>query len=100
MQATAPTSYSRLSIPGALISGALLALILLALATSLRSAEWTDGMGLLAPIVLGGFLLGVALSYSRWSGFFPVLQSLVVGAAVVLYWVSRAPEIPADLDRR
>jgi len=97
MQATAPTSYSRLSIPGAITSGALLALILLALATSLRSAEWTDGMGLLAPIVLGGFLLGVALSYSRWSGLFPVVQSLVVGSAVVLYWVSRAPEIPADL---
>ena len=71
--------------------------MLLALATSLRSAEWTDGMGLLAPIVLGGFLLGVALSYSRWSGLFPVLQSLVVGSAVVLYWVSRAPEIPVDL---
>jgi len=97
MQATAPTSYSRLSIPGAITSGALLALILLALATSLRSAEWTDGMGLLAPIVLGGFLLGVALSYSRWSGLFPVVQSLVVGSAVVLYWVSRAPDIPADL---
>ena len=97
MQATAPTSYSRLSIPGAITSGALLALILLALATSLRSAEWTAGMGLLAPIVLGGFLLGVALSYSRWSGLFPVVQSLVVGSAVVLYWVSRAPDIPADL---
>lgn len=97
MQATVPTSYSRLSIPGAFVSGTLLAFILLALATSLRSAAWTDGMGLLTPIVLGGFLLGVALSYSRWSGLFPVLQSLVVGTAVVLYWVSRAPEIPADL---
>lgn len=97
MQATAPTSSSRLSIPGAFTSGVLLALILLALATSLRSAEWTAGMGLLAPIVLGGFLLGVALSYSRWSGLFPVLQSLVVGFAVVLYWVSRSPEIPIEL---
>jgi transglutaminase-like putative cysteine protease len=79
------------------MSGSLLAINLLALSTSLRSAQWTEGMGLLAPIVLGGFLLGVALSYSRWSGLFPVLHSLVVGAAVVLYWVSRAPEIPVDL---
>jgi transglutaminase-like putative cysteine protease len=79
------------------MSGSFLAIMLLALSTSLRSAEWTNGMGLLTPIVLAGFLLGVALSYSRWSGLFPVLQSLVVGAAVVLYWVSRAPEIPADL---
>jgi transglutaminase-like putative cysteine protease len=54
-------------------------------------------MGLLTPIVLAGFLLGVALSYSRWSGLFPVLHSLVVGVAVLLYWVSRAPEIPVDL---
>jgi transglutaminase-like putative cysteine protease len=55
-------------------------------------------MGLLTPIVLAGFLLGVALSYSRWSGLFPVLHSLVVGVAVLLYWVSRAPEIPVDLN--
>jgi transglutaminase-like putative cysteine protease len=97
MQATAPLPSSRLSIPGASVSGVLLAIMLLALATSLRSAEWTAGMGLLAPVVLGGFLLGVALSYSRWSGLFPVVQSLVVGTAAVLYWISQAPEIPADL---
>ena len=97
MQATAPGSYSRLSIPGAFMSGLLLAIMLLALATSLRSAAWTDSMGLLTPIVLAGFLLGVALSYSRWSGLFPVLHSLVVGLAALLYWVSRASEIPAEL---
>jgi transglutaminase-like putative cysteine protease len=79
------------------MSGLLLAIMLLALATSLRSAAWTDSMGLLTPIVLAGFLLGVALSYSHWSGLFPVLHSLVVGFAVLLYWVSRAPEIPVDL---
>ncbi len=98
MQATAPQTYSRLSIPGAFMSGSLLAIMLLALSTSLRSAAWTDSMGLLTPIVLAGFLLGVALSYSRWSGLFPVLHSLVVGVAVLLYWVSRAPEIPVDLN--
>lgn len=97
MQTTAPQSYARLSVPGAWISGALLALMLVALAASLRSAEWTDGMGLLLPIVLSGFLLGVALSYSRWSGLFPVLQSLIVGTAVTLYWISQAPQIPLEL---
>ena len=79
------------------MSGALLAVMLVALTTSLRSAEWTEGMGLLLPIVLSGFLLGIALSYSRWSGLFPVLQSLIVGLAVTLYWISRAPQIPLDL---
>ncbi len=97
MQASAPTTFSRLSIPGAWMSGLLLAIMLGALATSLRSAGWTEGLGLLTPIVLSGCLLGVALSYSRWSGLFPVLQSLVIGTAVVLYWISRAPEIPIDL---
>lgn len=99
MQATLPRSSSRFSLPGAWMSGLLLLIILLDLAMSLRSARWTDGMGLLAPVILGGFVLGVALSYSRWSGLFPVLQSLVVGTAAVLFWISRAPEIPADLDR-
>lgn len=97
MQATAPQSPIRLSVPGAWMSGALLAIMLVALATSLRAAEWTAGMGLLTPIVLSGFLLGVALSYSRWSGLFPVLQSLIVGVAVTLYWIGQAPEIPANL---
>lgn len=99
MQASVPRASTRFSLPGAWMSGLLLAVMLLNLAMSLRSAQWTDGLGLLAPVILSGFLLGVALSYSRWSGFFPVLQSLVVGTAVVLYWVSRAPEIPASLDR-
>lgn len=99
MQALSPRSTPRFSLPGATMSGVLLTIMLLALAMSLRTAEWTAGLSLLAPVILGGLLLGVALSYSRWSGLFPVLQSLVVGTAVVLYWVSQAPEIPAELDR-
>lgn len=98
MQATAPSFSKRLHVPGAPISALLLALMLLALATSLRVADWAAGMNLLTPIVLAGFVLGVALSYSRWSGLFPVLQSLVVGGAVVLYFVGQSPEIPAGLD--
>ncbi len=99
MQATAPSSSDRLHVPGAAISALLLALMLLALATSLRIADWAAGMDLLTPIVLAGFVLGVALSYSRWSGLFPILQSLVIGGAVVLYFVGQSPEIPAGLDR-
>lgn len=99
MQASPPRTTPRFSLPGAWMSGLLLAIMLLSLAMSLRTAAWTDGMSLLAPVILAGFLLGVALSYSRWSGLFPVVQSLVVGTALVLYWVSQAPDIPADLDR-
>jgi transglutaminase-like putative cysteine protease len=97
MQATAPSYHTRLSVPGAPISAALLAIMLLALATSLNAAQWAAGLNLLTPIVLAGFLLGIALSYSRWSGIFPVAQSLVIGLAAVLYWVGQSPEIPAQL---
>lgn len=97
MQATAPSPHTRLSVPGAPISAALLAIMLLALATSLNAADWAAGLNLLTPIVLAGFLLGIALSYSRWSGLFPVVQSLVIGLAAVLYWVGQSPEIPAHL---
>ncbi|MEZ4769778.1 MAG: hypothetical protein R2844_15270 [Caldilineales bacterium] len=61
---------------------------------SISSAGWTDGLGVLGVIVLGGFLFGLAMSYSRWSGLFPLVQSLVVGLVWVLIWVGRTPEIP------
>lgn len=98
MQAVESSPSNRLSVPGAPISAFLLALMLVALATSLRAADWAAGMNLLTPVVLAGFVLGMALSYARWSGLFPVLQSLIVGAAVVLYFVGQSPEIPAGLD--
>mgnify|MGYP001445059860 CR=1 FL=1 len=97
MQTVAPSHPTRLSVPGAPIFAALLVIMLLALATSLADAEWAAGMNLLTPIVLAGFLLGLSLSYSRWDGLWPVLVSLVIGLAAVLYWVGQAPEIPAEL---
>lgn len=68
----------------------LLVIMLLALATSLADAEWAAGMNLLTPIVLAGFLLGLAMSYSRWDGLWPVLVSLVIGLAAVLHWVGQS----------
>lgn len=94
MQATVPKSPSRFSVPGAWMSALLLAAMLLNLTMSLRTAAWTDGLGMLGIIVFGGFLFGLAMSYTRWSGLFPLLQSLVVGLAWVLIWVGRTPEIP------
>ena len=94
MQASAPKSSSRFLVPGAWISAILLAIMLLNLAMSLRSAGWTDGLGVLGFVVLGGFLYGLAMSYTRWSGLFPLLQSLIVGVVWVLMWVGRTPEIP------
>jgi transglutaminase-like putative cysteine protease len=72
-------------------------IILLSLVISLVTADWTDGMDLLGPVVLGGFALGMLMSLSRWSGVFPVLHSLITGAAWVAYWISRAPQVPVEL---
>jgi transglutaminase-like putative cysteine protease len=79
------------------MSGLLLLVMLLDLAMALKAAEWTDGLGVLGPVVVGGFLLGMAMSYSRWNGLFPMVHSLVTGTVWVLLWVSRAPQIPAEL---
>lgn len=94
MQASAPKSSNRFLVPGAWISAILLAVMLLNLAMSLSSAGWTAGLGVLGIVVMGGFLYGLAMSYTHWSGLFPLLQSLVVGLVWVLIWVGRTPEIP------
>ncbi|MCS6843975.1 MAG: DUF3488 and transglutaminase-like domain-containing protein [Caldilineales bacterium] len=97
MQATLPQAHQRFLAPGARTSALLLLVMLMAMVASLVSAEWTDGMALLTPVVLGGFAVGVALSASRWSGLFPLVHSAITGAAWVLYWISRAPQVPVEL---
>ncbi len=97
MQAEGSRSSPRFSVPGAWIEGILLLIMLFSLVLSLRSAKWTDGLGLLGPIILGAFLLGLATSYSRWNGVFPFVHGLVVGTVWVLVCVSQAPQIPAGL---
>ena len=98
MQAEGSQSSPRFSMPGAWIEGILLLTMLFSLTLSLRAGKWTDGLEVLGPIILGAFLLGLAMSFSRWNGVFPFLYSLVVGTVWVLVWVSRAPQIPAGLD--
>lgn len=97
MQGTASPSIQRFVLPGTWTSAILMVIMLLALVMSLVTADWTDGMGLLAPVVLGGFALGMIVSFSRWSGLWPILYSLLVGSAWVLIWISRAPQVPVDL---
>ena len=98
MQAEGSRSSPRFSVPGAWIEGILLLVMLFSLVLSLRAANWTDGLGVLGPIILGAFLLGLAVSYSRWNGVFPFIHGLVVGTVWVLVCMSQAPQIPPDLD--
>ena len=97
MQAEGSRSSPRFSMPGAWIEGVLLLIMLFSLALSLRAGKWTDGLEVLGPIILGAFLLGVAMSFSRWSGAVTFLYSLIVGTVWVLVWVSQAPQIPNGL---
>lgn len=99
MQGTVSRSTQRFVAPGVWISAFLMLVILFMLSVSLVTADWTDGMGLLTPVLLGGFALGFAMSFSRWSGVFPVLHSMVTGTAWVLIWISRAPQVPPGLSR-
>ena len=98
MQAEGSRSSPRFTVPGAWIEGTLLLVMLFSLVLSLRAARWTDGLEVLGPIVLGAFLLGLAISYSRWAGVWPFVYSLVVGAVWVLIWVGQAPQIPDSLE--
>ncbi len=98
MQAEGSRSSPRFSMPGAWIEGVLLLIMLFSLALSLRAGKWTDGLEVLGPIILGAFLLGVAMSFSRWNGVVTFLYSLIVGTVWVLVWVSQAPQIPNGLD--
>lgn len=98
MQVTLPRSAQRFVTPGVRTSAILMLIMLLTLVISLVTADWTDGMGLLAPVILGGFVLGMLMSLSRWSGLLPILHSLITGTAWVLYWISRAPQVPVELE--
>lgn len=99
MQVSVPRSTQRFVAPGTWISAFLMVVVLFTLALSLVTADWTDGMGLLTPVLLGGFALGLAMSFSRWSGVFPVLHSMISGTVWVLLWISRAPQVPPGLSR-
>lgn len=97
MQATTHSSPTRMSIPGAWLSGALMVILLMALAASLRVADWAAGMDKLTPILLTGFAVGVALSYSRWSGLWPVVVSFLFSVVAVLHWIGQTPDVPLGL---
>ena len=74
---------------GGWLSLLLLTLMLLSVAWSVNAAGWADGLGLLQWMVLGGALLGFALSHTRWQGFFPVFHALICSLAWITLWVSR-----------
>jgi transglutaminase-like putative cysteine protease len=83
---------------GGWLSLLLLTLMLLSVAWSVNGARWADGLGLLQWMVLGGALLGFALSHSRWQGLLPVLHAAVSGLTWITIWVSRL--LPAEFGPR
>ena len=73
---------------GGWLSLLLLTLMLLSVAWSVSAAEWTDGLHLMQWMVLGGALLGFALSHTRWRGFFPIFHAFLCSLAWITFWVS------------
>lgn len=63
----------------------LLLLMLLCVATAIRVAEWTSGLGILLPVVLVGGILGTVLAKIRVPNWLAHLLSLLAGATWVLY---------------
>jgi len=73
---------------GGWLSIILLGLMLLSVAWSLNAAGWSSGLHVLQWMVIGGGLLGFAMSQSRWRGLFPVLHALVCSIAWLSIWMS------------
>jgi len=73
---------------GGWLSVLLLLVMLLSVAWSVNSAEWTSGLHLLQWMILGGAILGLALSQSRWRGIFVVFHAMVSSLAWITLWAS------------
>jgi len=83
---------------GGWLSFALLTLMLLSVAWSVNAARWTEGLYVLQWMVLGGLLLGLGLSHSRWEGLFPLFHAFLCGTAWLTFGLSRL--LPEELGAR
>lgn len=86
---------------GNLLTGILVTLIFLTVATSLDAAGHVASMTLLIPITLGAALLAVLMSYSRFDGFFALSHSMFTGLAWILLFMAgivKETEIRSFLD--
>ena len=83
---------------GGWLSLLLLTLMLLSVAWSVNAAEWTDGLHLLQWMVLGGVLLGFALSHARWSSVFSAFHAFLCSIVWLIIWMSTI--LPLELGHR
>jgi hypothetical protein len=65
----------------------LLALMLLIVAWSINSAEWTEGLAILQWVVLASLAIGLILAKSRLPGFVAHFLSLISGTVWVTFLV-------------
>ena len=79
-----PAGWRRLLWWEDLLTFALLAIMMLAVAGSVQRAGWVDDMPSLYPVSFLGLLMGAALSRLRWPEGFIHLIALPVGAAIAL----------------
>ena len=79
-----PRGWRRLFWWEDLLTLALLAIMLLAVVTSVNRANWVDEMPSLYPIAFLGLLMGALLARLRWPEGLVHLLALVIGAAAAL----------------
>jgi transglutaminase-like putative cysteine protease len=77
----------------------LLWVMLIAAATSISAARWTDGLGNLATAAMFGLIMGLLLAKSRFPAVIAHLFSLVYGLFTAAYLVGRLVDKPLWRDR-
>lgn len=77
----AATPAERLARGGGWWTLSLALTMLLAMTEALTAAAWSEGLGVVRLMVLGGALLACLLALTRWEGFFPAFYSAVASLA-------------------
>ena len=74
---------------GKLLTGILISLLYLLLATSLDAAGYVQNMTILFSVTIGALTLGLLMAFSRFDGFFALSHSLFTGLAWILFLMAR-----------
>lgn len=74
---------------GVVLTGILVTLLYLIVATALDAAGHVENMALLIPVTFGAAVLGLLMAYSRFDGFFALSHSMFTGLAWILFLMAR-----------
>lgn len=70
---------------GQWLTALLAGVLFLILAAALDAAGHVTNLGIVIPVTVGAYLLGLLMAYSRFDGFFALSHSMFVGLAWILF---------------